>query len=159
MIEKLNSACKKLAIPYIRVESVNIQESICDVQTNIGMISVGYDESKDDEKSIVHKFLTQAPEVKPYSYIDVVKVDGCKTKALDIGKLPNSFRVTGLPYKQIKITTGEAPVFVDLCKSSYTKVYNYFYSLYSKDKEVDFEKLSSLIKRKELLVLLLSISK
>lgn len=159
LTEKLNSACKKLAIPYIRVEDVTMGDSVCKVESNIGQITVSYSESQDDEKSVVHKFIEESKDVQPYRSVKVTGVGECETKSLSIGQLPDSFEITGLPYKQLKVSIGDSPIFVDLCKQSYTRVYNYLYSLYSKDAEISFEKLSSLIKRKELLVLSLSISK
>lgn len=159
LVDKLNSACKKMAIPYVRVQSAEMEDSTCRIESNVGPIEIQYLTDEDTEKDVVHKFLSSSSPIKDCSRVEVTDVEKCKTSNLSLGKLPESFVIEGLPYKQLKIGLGDKSVFIDLCKTSYIKVYNYFYSLYSKAHTVSFEKFSTLIKRKELLVLLLSISK
>lgn len=164
---KLDNVCKHMALPYIRFTSINRVlkgnevELYCYIRDeDVDPIVVPYCE---DVKEMVRRIKEKIHWQESVSIHNVSSVE----TDLDIDP-PSMFQITGLPYRQIKICCNEKESFINLCQRSYQKVYSLLYEAgkqefileYQNEPPgfIEFADLKKCLKRKELLVLLLSLS-
>lgn len=96
-------------------------------------------------------------------YLKPFRVFGVSKAALDLmknftgsNKYPEEFLITKLPYRQMKVQLGKKVYFLNLQPKSYQRLIQYIDNL--KDKtDFDFKDLINVLKRKELITILLSI--
>lgn len=164
---KVDNMCKHMALPYIRFTSIvrvlegDEIELWCYIKDeDCGPIVVPYcEDTKEMVKRIKDKIHWQ--ESISIKNVSTVETD------LDIDP-PKIFQIVGLPYRQIKVCCSGKESFVNLCQKSYQKVYSLLYEAGRKEliheyqneppESIDFADLKKCLKRKELLVLLLSLS-
>lgn len=156
--EKLNKCLKHFAYPGCRCTDVSAYMDnvlVADIRTPEGTISVPIDTSK-DVKEIV-KSVIECRDLKRYRQVIILNVEVDETR-LTLDNIPDDFIISGLPYRQLKISIGERPFFIDLCAVSYQHVYSLMLSQSHYPACINFKNLKSCLKRKELLVLLITLS-
>lgn len=164
ILEKVNNMCKHMALPYVRIKDAEIKDNFIYFFIN------GIDEPIRVSLSENIKYMIHS--VQEYldwqSTVVISNVSNIETD-LDLDNLPKNIKIIGLPYRQLKIRKDDKSViFVDLCQKSYQRVYDLLYKvgeeelhryLQNESSEIiDFKDFKNCLKRKELLVLLLSLT-
>lgn len=168
--DKLNNLLKHLAYPCFRVS--RIVQSPSDVEDKEGYNACV--ELKDPKlnilRPVVHcdkgmemrEFISRVrncKELKLYTQAIVRDVTLDEGGSLSLDNVPKSFIITGLPYRQMKISTGsEDSYYIDLCQASYQRVCAVMSNTVSFPAVIPFSKIKDCLKRKEVLVLLITLS-
>lgn len=170
--DKLNNLLKHLAYPCFRVSRIvqvpsdvdpeNKDEcDLCvelkDPKLNILRPVVHYDKGMEMREFISR--VRNCKELKPYTQAIVRDVTLDEGGSLSLDNVPKSFIITGLPYRQMKISTGsEDSYYIDLCQASYQRVCAAMSNVVSFPATIPFSKIKDCLKRKEVLVLLITLS-
>lgn len=168
--DKLNNLLKHLAYPCFRVSRIvqvpndTENEDECDIcvelkdpKLNILRPIVHYDKGMEMREFISR--VRNCKELKPYTQAIVRDVTLDEGGSLSLDNVPKSFIITGLPYRQMKISTGsEDSYYIDLCQASYQRVCAVMSNVASFPAVIPFSKIKDCLKRKEVLVLLITLS-
>ena len=170
--DKLNNLLKHLAYPCFRVSRIvqipNDTDSenedgysICvelkDPKFNILRPVVRYDKGMEMREFISR--VRNCKELKPYTQAIVREVTLDEGGSLSLDNVPKSFIITGLPYRQMKISAGsEDSYYIDLCQASYQRVCAVMSNAVSFPTVIPFSRIKDCLKRKEVLVLLITLS-
>lgn len=168
--DKLNNLLKHLAYPCFRVsrivqapsdvedkEGYNVCVELKDPKLNILRPIVRYDKGMEMREFISR--VRNCKELKLYTQAIVRDVTLDEGGSLSLDNVPKSFIITGLPYRQMKISTGsEDSYYIDLCQASYQRVYAVMSNAVSFPAVIPFSKIKDCLKRKEVLVLLITLS-
>lgn len=168
--DKLNNLLKHLAYPCFRVsrivqapsdvedkEGYNVCVELKDPKLNILRPIVRYDKGMEMREFISR--VRNCKELKLYTQAIVRDVTLDEGGSLSLDNVPKSFIITGLPYRQIKISTGsEDSYYIDLCQASYQRVCAVMSNAVSFPAVIPFSKIKDCLKRKEVLVLLITLS-
>lgn len=168
--DKLNNLLKHLAYPCFRVsrivqapsdvedkEGYNVCVELKDPKLNILRPIVRYDKGMEMREFISR--VRNCKELKLYTQAIVRDVTLDEGGSLSLDNVPKSFIITGLPYRQIKISTGsEDSYYIDLCQASYQRVCAVMSNVVSFPAVIPFSKIKDCLKRKEVLVLLITLS-
>ena len=168
--DKLNNLLKHLAYPCFRVsrivqapsddedkEGYNVCVELKDPKLNILRSVVHYDKGMEMREFISR--VRNCKELKPYTQAIVRDVTLDEGGSLSLDNVPKSFIITGLPYRQMKISTGsEDSHYIDLCQASYQRVCAAMSNVVSFPVAIPFSKIKDCLKRKEVLVLLITLS-
>lgn len=168
--DKLNNLLKHLAYPCFRVsrivqapsdvedkEGYNVCVELKDPKLNILRPIVRYDKGMEMREFISR--VRNCKELKLYTQAIVRDVTLDEGGSLSLDNVPKSFIITGLPYRQMKISTGsEDSYYIDLCQASYQRVCAVMSNVTSFPAVIPFSKIKDCLKRKEVLVLLITLS-
>lgn len=168
--DKLNNLLKHLAYPCFRVsrivqapsdvedkEGYNVCVELKDPKLNILRPIVRYDKGMEMREFISR--VRNCKELKLYTQAIVRDVTLDEGGSLSLDNVPKSFIITGLPYRQMKISTGsEDSYYIDLCQASYQRVCAVMSNVASFPAAIPFSKIKDCLKRKEVLVLLITLS-
>lgn len=168
--DKLNNLLKHLAYPCFRVSRIvqapsdvedkdgyNICVELKDPKLNILRPIVRYDKGMEMREFISR--VRNCKELKLYTQAIVRDVTLDEGGSLSLDNVPKSFIITGLPYRQMKISTGsEDSYYIDLCQASYQRVCAVMSNAVSFPAVIPFSKIKDCLKRKEVLVLLITLS-
>lgn len=168
--DKLNNLLKHLAYPCFRVsrivqapsdvedkEGYNVCVELKDPKLNILRPIVHYDKGMEMREFISR--VRNCKELKPYTQAIVRDVTLDESGSLSLDNVPKSFIITGLPYRQMKISTGsEDSYYIDLCQASYQRICAVMSNVVSFPAVIPFSKIKDCLKRKEVLVLLITLS-
>lgn len=168
--DKLNNLLKHLAYPCFRVsrivqapsdvedkEGYNVCVELKDPKLNILRPIVRYDKGMEMREFISR--VRNCKELKLYTQAIVRDVTLDEGGSLSLDNVPKSFIITGLPYRQMKISTGsEDSYYIDLCQASYQRVCAVMSNSVSFPAVIPFSKIKDCLKRKEVLVLLITLS-
>ena len=168
--DKLNNLLKHLAYPCFRVsrivqapsdvedkEGYNVCVELKDPKLNILRPIVRYDKGMETREFISR--VRNCKELKPYTQAIVRDVTLDESGSLSLDNVPKSFIITGLPYRQMKISTGsEDSYYIDLCQASYQRICAAMSNAVSFPAVIPFSKIKDCLKRKEVLVLLITLS-
>lgn len=168
--DKLNNLLKHLAYPCFRVSRIvqapsDVEDkegySVCvelkDPKLNILRPIVRYDKGMEMREFISR--VRNCKELKLYTQAIVRDVTLDEGGSLSLDNVPKSFIITGLPYRQMKISTGsEDSYYIDLCQASYQRVCAVMSNVVSFPAVIPFSKIKDCLKRKEVLVLLITLS-
>lgn len=168
--DKLNNLLKHLAYPCFRVsrivqapsdvedkEGYNVYVELKDPKLNILRPIVRYDKGMEMREFISR--VRNCKELKLYTQAIVRDVTLDEGGSLSLDNVPKSFIITGLPYRQMKISTGsEDSYYIDLCQASYQRVCAVMSNAVSFPAVIPFSKIKDCLKRKEVLVLLITLS-
>ena len=168
--DKLNNLLKHLAYPCFRVSRIvqapsDVEDKdgcdLCvelkDPKLNILRPIVHYDKGMEMREFISR--VRNCKELKPYTQAIVRDVTLDEGGSLSLDNVPKSFIVTGLPYRQMKINTGsEDSHYIDLCQASYQRVCAAMSNVVNFPATIPFSKIKDCLKRKEVLVLLITLS-
>lgn len=168
--DKLNNLLKHLAYPCFRVsrivqapsdvedkEGYNVYVELKDPKLNILRPIIRYDKGMEMREFISR--VRNCKELKPYTQAIVRDVTLDEGGSLSLDNVPKSFIITGLPYRQMKISTGsEDSYYIDLCQASYQRVCAVMSNVVSFPAVIPFSKIKDCLKRKEVLVLLITLS-
>lgn len=170
--DKLNNLLKHLAYPCFRVSRIvqapsdidSENEDGCDIyvelkdpKLNILRPVVHYDKGMEMREFISR--VRNCKELKPYTQAIVRDVTLDEGGSLSLDNVPKSFIITGLPYRQMKISTGsEDSHYIDLCQVSYQRVCAAMSNIVNFPAAIPFSKIKDCLKRKEVLVLLITLS-
>lgn len=168
--DKLNNLLKHLAYPCFRVsrivqapsdvedkEDYNVCVELKDPKLNILRPVVHYDKGMEMREFISR--VRNCKELKPYTQAIVRDVTLDEGGSLSLDNVPKSFIITGLPYRQMKISTGsEDSYYIDLCQASYQRVCAIMSNVVNFPPAIPFNKIKDCLKRKEVLVLLITLS-
>lgn len=168
--DKLNNLLKHLAYPCFRVsrivqapsdvedkEGYNVCVELKDPKLNILRPIVRYDKGMEMREFISR--VRNCKELKLYTQAIVRDVTLDEGGSLSLDNVPKSFIITGLPYRQMKISTGsEDSYYIDLCQASYQRVCAVMSNAVSFPAVIPFSKIKDCLKRKEVLVLLITLS-
>lgn len=170
--DKLNNLLKHLAYPCFRVSRIvqapndtdSENEDGCDIcvelkdpKLNILRPVVHYDKGMEMREFISR--VRNCKELKPYTQAIVRDVTLDEGGSLSLDNVPKSFIITGLPYRQMKISIGsEDSYYIDLCQASYQRVCAAMSNIVNFPAVIPFSKIKDCLKRKEVLVLLITLS-
>lgn len=168
--DKLNNLLKHLAYPCFRVsrivqapsdvedkEGYNVCVELKDPKLNILRPIVRYDKGMEMREFISR--VRNCKELKLYTQAIVRDVTLDEGGSLSLDNVPKSFIITGLPYRQMKISTGsEDSYYIDLCQASYQRICAVMSNAVSFPAVIPFNKIKDCLKRKEVLVLLITLS-
>ena len=170
--DKLNNLLKHLAYPCFRVSRIvqvpndtdsenedgrNICVELKDPKLNILRPVVHYDKGMEMREFISR--VRNCKELKPYTQAIVRDVTLDEGGSLSLDNVPKSFIITGLPYRQMKISIGsEDSHYIDLCQASYQRVCAAMSNIVNFPAVIPFSKIKDCLKRKEVLVLLITLS-
>ena len=168
--DKLNNLLKHLAYPCFRVSRIvqapsdvedkdgyNVCVELKDPKLNILRPIVRYDKGMEMREFISR--VRNCKELKLYTQAIVRDVTLDEGGSLSLDNVPKSFIITGLPYRQMKISTGsEDSYYIDLCQASYQRVCAVMSNAVSFPAVIPFSKIKDCLKRKEVLVLLITLS-
>lgn len=168
--DKLNNLLKHLAYPCFRVsrivqapsdvedkEGYNVCVELKDPKLNILRPIVRYDKGMEMREFISR--VRNCKELKLYTQAIVRDVTLDEGGSLSLDNVPKSFIITGLPYRQMKISTGsEDSYYIDLCQASYQRICAVMSNAVSFPAVIPFSKIKDCLKRKEVLVLLITLS-
>lgn len=168
--DKLNNLLKHLAYPCFRVSRIvqapsdvedkggyNVCVELKDPKLNILRPIVRYDKGMEMREFISR--VRNCKELKPYTQAIVRDVTLDEGGSLSLDNVPKSFIITGLPYRQMKISTGsEDSCYIDLCQASYQRVCAAMSNIVNFPAVIPFSKIKDCLKRKEVLVLLITLS-
>lgn len=168
--DKLNNLLKHLAYPCFRVsrivqapsdvedkEGYNVCVELKDPKLNILRPIVRYDKGMEMREFISR--VRNCKELKLYTQAIVRDVTLDEGGSLSLDNVPKSFIITGLPYRQMKISIGsEDSHYIDLCQASYQRVCAVMSNAVNFPADIPFSKIKDCLKRKEVLVLLITLS-
>lgn len=168
--DKLNNLLKHLAYPCFRVsrivqapsdvedkEGYNVCVELKDPKLNILRPIVRCDKGMEMREFISR--VRNCKELKLYTQAIVRDVTLDEGGSLSLDNVPKSFIITGLPYRQMKISTGsEDSYYIDLCQASYQRICAVMSNAVSFPAVIPFSKIKDCLKRKEVLVLLITLS-
>lgn len=174
--DKLNNLLKHLAYPCFRVSRIvqvpsgfedengcDLCVELKDLKFNVLRPVVHYDKGMEMREFISR--VRNCKELKPYTQAIVRDVTLDEGGSLSLDNVPKSFTITGLPYRQMKISTGsEDSYYIDLCQASYQRVCAVMSNVPNYTNTVcfpaviPFSKIKDCLKRKEVLVLLITLS-
>lgn len=168
--DKLNNLLKHLAYPCFRVSRIvqapgdidsengcNLCVELKDPKLNVLRPIVHYDKGMEIREFISR--VRNCKELKPYTQAIVMDVTLDEGGSLSLDNVPKSFIITGLPYRQMKISTGsEDSYYIDLCQASYQRVCAAMSNIVNFPAVIPFSKIKDCLKRKEVLVLLITLS-
>lgn len=168
--DKLNNLLKHLAYPCFRVSRIVQAPGDIDSENGCDLCVELKDPKLNVLRPIVHygegmgmrEFISRVrncKELKPYTQAIVRDVTLDEGGSLSLDNVPKSFIITGLPYRQMKISTGsEDSYYIDLCQASYQRVCAVMSNVVSFPAVIPFSKIKDCLKRKEVLVLLITLS-
>lgn len=155
-IEKADNGLSVVLVSYyVPVMKNNIQD--WDIEMSMTVLKPG---ETFDIKSCVDKVKKSIPD-----YYKSIFVENVQSALTDVAysfsedKIPDTFEIVKIPFKQLAIRTVEdKPIFIDLCSSSYQKVLAVVDGKNYWSNKVDFKRFVDCMKRRELVTLLLTLS-
>lgn len=175
---KLNNFLKHLPCRKIKVNKIDIDRK--DTETLIATIlelpnTEGSGAEASSNLIVAYNKVLNEDSLDIKSYIDLIKskipeyyksvfAKSVQTALKAISypfsedKVPNTFEIVKLPYRQISVRTLDKPIFIDLCNSSYSRILEILDDRPIWTNVIDFEKLVKCMKRRELVTLLLMLS-